>query len=315
MPGDVTAERGGARSRSRAARPHDDRRHGGAVGRARRGGVALFAVSSYDTDVLLVRDEHLDRASPRCARRARGRLDCRGDGARPRPRRQRRAAPPHPRHRQPVAGVGAGARRAARPSARSSRSTCPASANRRRSTAARADAPSALAGAVVAFLDELGLGARRTSRATRSAAGSRSSSPKRGRTALGLRAVARRASGTAGSTPTRSARCATRRRVARRLDAPARDALRRARRQGARRSAQLVAQAGRLPPDDAVGAARNLAAARAGSRRSTAMARAALHRRGGRCGAPVTIAWGEKDRLLLPRQAERARGRSRRRGT
>ena len=69
---------------------------------------------------------------------------------------------------------------------------------------------------------------------------------------------------------------------------------------------QLVARPGRLPVDAAVGAARNLG--RSPGWTPTLDAMAGAHFTGGAAvRTPATIAWGEKDRLLLPRQAGRAR--------
>ena len=70
--------------------------------------------------------------------------------------------------------------------------------------------------------------------------------------------------------------------------------------------AQLVGHPGRLPTEAAVAAARNLARSPGWKPTLEALGRGSF------TGAsevrpPVTIAWGEKDRLLLPRQAERAR--------
>ena len=70
--------------------------------------------------------------------------------------------------------------------------------------------------------------------------------------------------------------------------------------------AQLVVHGDRLAPDEATGALRNLAASPGWE--ATLDAISGEHfRGGGEVAAPVTIAWSEKDRLLLPRQAERAR--------
>jgi pimeloyl-ACP methyl ester carboxylesterase len=69
---------------------------------------------------------------------------------------------------------------------------------------------------------------------------------------------------------------------------------------------QLVARPDRLPVDAAVAAARNLG--RSPGWKPTLEALGSGHFTGGAdVKPPVTIAWGEKDRLLLPRQAERAR--------
>jgi pimeloyl-ACP methyl ester carboxylesterase len=70
--------------------------------------------------------------------------------------------------------------------------------------------------------------------------------------------------------------------------------------------AQLVARPERIPDDAAVGAARNLG--RSPGWKPTLDAMKRVHFTGAtEVRPPVTIAWGEKDRLLLPRQAERAR--------
>jgi pimeloyl-ACP methyl ester carboxylesterase len=69
---------------------------------------------------------------------------------------------------------------------------------------------------------------------------------------------------------------------------------------------QLVARPDKLPVDAAVAAARNLGRSPGWKPTLDAMGRA--HFTGGEAvRPPATVAWGEKDRLLLPRQAERAR--------
>ena len=70
--------------------------------------------------------------------------------------------------------------------------------------------------------------------------------------------------------------------------------------------AQLTARGDRMPVQDCAAALRNLAACT-----GWAPTLRAMHARtfdgGERVPPPVTIAWAEKDHLLLPRQAERAR--------
>ncbi len=69
---------------------------------------------------------------------------------------------------------------------------------------------------------------------------------------------------------------------------------------------QLVGDPDRLPADAAVAAGRNLA--RSPGWQATLDAMGSRHFTGGvEVQPPVTVAWGAKDRLLLPRQAERAR--------
>jgi pimeloyl-ACP methyl ester carboxylesterase len=69
---------------------------------------------------------------------------------------------------------------------------------------------------------------------------------------------------------------------------------------------QLVAKPGRWPAEKAVAATRSLARSPGWQPTLDAMSRA--HFTGGSAvRQPATVAWGEKDRLLLPRQAERAR--------
>ena len=71
---------------------------------------------------------------------------------------------------------------------------------------------------------------------------------------------------------------------------------------------QLVARPGRRPTDAAVAAARNLGRSPGWKTTLDAMSGRGVHFRGGAAvRPPATVAWGEKDRLLLPRQAERAR--------
>ena len=69
---------------------------------------------------------------------------------------------------------------------------------------------------------------------------------------------------------------------------------------------QVVARPVRLPPADAAPAFRNLAACSGWDATLDAMGKREFSDPE-LVQAPVTIAWGEKDRLLLPRQAERAR--------
>jgi pimeloyl-ACP methyl ester carboxylesterase len=69
---------------------------------------------------------------------------------------------------------------------------------------------------------------------------------------------------------------------------------------------QLVARPSRLPVDAAVRAARNLARSPGWRPTLDALGRSTFSG-GSDVQGPVTIAWGEKDRLLLPRQAARAR--------
>ena len=69
--------------------------------------------------------------------------------------------------------------------------------------------------------------------------------------------------------------------------------------------AQFVARPGWLPVDAAVRSARNLA--RCPGWEATLDGMGGRFTGAGAVEPPVTIAWGEKDRLLLPRQAERAR--------
>lgn len=71
---------------------------------------------------------------------------------------------------------------------------------------------------------------------------------------------------------------------------------------------QLVAHPSRMPSDVAAAATRNLARSPGWGPTLAAMGGRDVHFRGGAdVKPPATIAWGEKDRLLLPRQAERAR--------
>ena len=70
--------------------------------------------------------------------------------------------------------------------------------------------------------------------------------------------------------------------------------------------AQLVGHPDRLPADAAVGAGRNLARSPGWGPTLAALARTRFSG-GEQVRGPVTVAWAEKDRLLLPRQAERAR--------
>ena len=71
---------------------------------------------------------------------------------------------------------------------------------------------------------------------------------------------------------------------------------------------QLVARPDRLPAEAAVASARNLGRSPGWKPTLAAMSGRDVHFTGGvDVRPPATIAWGEKDRLLLPRQAERAR--------
>ena len=71
---------------------------------------------------------------------------------------------------------------------------------------------------------------------------------------------------------------------------------------------QLVAHPGRMPAEAAVAATRNLGRSPGWEPTLAAMGGRDVHFRGGAAvRQPATVAWGEKDRLLLPRQAERAR--------
>jgi pimeloyl-ACP methyl ester carboxylesterase len=70
--------------------------------------------------------------------------------------------------------------------------------------------------------------------------------------------------------------------------------------------AQMAARPERMPPEDAARALRNLAESPGWD--ATLAAMGATHFMGADAvRGPVTIAWSEKDRLLLPRQARRAR--------
>ena len=69
---------------------------------------------------------------------------------------------------------------------------------------------------------------------------------------------------------------------------------------------QLVAHPERMPVAAAAGSMRNLAASPGWKATLDALARGRFEG-GDAVRGPVTIAWGEKDRLLLPRQAVRAR--------
>jgi pimeloyl-ACP methyl ester carboxylesterase len=70
--------------------------------------------------------------------------------------------------------------------------------------------------------------------------------------------------------------------------------------------AQFVARGDRLTPEEANASGRNLALCPGWSRTLRAMA-ARQFTGGDEVRGPVTVAWAEKDRLLLPRQADRAR--------
>lgn len=71
-------------------------------------------------------------------------------------------------------------------------------------------------------------------------------------------------------------------------------------------NAQLMAHADRLTPQEAAGALQNLAASPGWKVTLDAMGKRTFTG-GADVRGPVTIAWGQKDRLLVPRQAERAR--------
>lgn len=71
-------------------------------------------------------------------------------------------------------------------------------------------------------------------------------------------------------------------------------------------NAQLVAHADRMTPQQAAGALRNLASSPGWKVTLDAMGKRRFEG-GAEVRGPVTVAWGEKDRLLVPRQAERAR--------
>jgi pimeloyl-ACP methyl ester carboxylesterase len=68
---------------------------------------------------------------------------------------------------------------------------------------------------------------------------------------------------------------------------------------------RLVAHPGSVPADDVAGSIRALADS-VGFDRTLRATTDRSFRHGRALGVPVTIAWGEKDRLLLPRQAKRA---------
>ena len=70
--------------------------------------------------------------------------------------------------------------------------------------------------------------------------------------------------------------------------------------------AQLTAHGERMPADATAAALRNLAGCSGWDATLRAM-HARTFEGGDEVPPPVTIAWAEKDRLLLPRQAERAR--------
>jgi pimeloyl-ACP methyl ester carboxylesterase len=93
-------------------------------------------------------------------------------------------------------------------------------------------------------------------------------------------------------------------RLARRI-APAADRLMRSRAARAAALAQFVAHPTRLSPADAAASLRDLAGAPWFD--ATLPTLRAAHFHGGEdITVPVTVAWGDKDRLLLPRQALRA---------
>lgn len=68
---------------------------------------------------------------------------------------------------------------------------------------------------------------------------------------------------------------------------------------------QLAARPWRMPRDAALGAARNLARS-PGFEPTLQASMVGRFERGAQLSVPVTIAWGQRDRLLLPRQARRA---------
>jgi pimeloyl-ACP methyl ester carboxylesterase len=72
-------------------------------------------------------------------------------------------------------------------------------------------------------------------------------------------------------------------------------------------SAQLVARPWRLTPAESIGGTRNLARSRAAVHAATEGYRHWRFVPAGHLPCPVTIAWAQRDRLLLPRQADRAR--------
>jgi pimeloyl-ACP methyl ester carboxylesterase len=163
--------------------------------------------------------------------------------------------------------------------------------------------PQALAGAVAAFMDELGW---ETAHVAGNSLG--------GWITLELSKLGRTRSGCCLSpagfaegwelryavTSLRNAQALVARLDARLESVLARDVLKKA------FLAQLVAHPSRMPTEAAVGATRNLA--RCPGWRATLDALARGRFSGGEdVRTPMTIAWGEKDRLLLPRQAERAR--------
>ncbi len=70
---------------------------------------------------------------------------------------------------------------------------------------------------------------------------------------------------------------------------------------------QMVAKPRRIPPHDAAESARALANAPWFDETLEALAYPERFVGGEHISVPVTIAWGERDRLLLPRQARRAK--------
>jgi pimeloyl-ACP methyl ester carboxylesterase len=71
-------------------------------------------------------------------------------------------------------------------------------------------------------------------------------------------------------------------------------------------SSQMMARPWQMPADDAVEGGRNLARC-PGWQAALDGSHMWRFRNGHELRCPVTIAWGERDRLLIPRQAERAR--------
>ena len=147
-------------------------------------------------------------------------------------------------------------------------------------------------------------GAARTRRATRWAAASRSRWPARA-TARSACVLSPAGFGNMREGATR-ARVLSSLAASRRAARPARGAACATARRGARsRSGHLVARPWRIPPDEAAGALRNLA--RSPGFEATLEA-IEDHRSAGRTpSCPVTVAWGEKDRLLLYSRQSAAR--------
>jgi pimeloyl-ACP methyl ester carboxylesterase len=78
---------------------------------------------------------------------------------------------------------------------------------------------------------------------------------------------------------------------------------------GVRRAAlaQMTAHGERMPAEEAAAAMRNLAASPGFEATLDAMSQRHFTGASAVTGVPVTVAWAERDRLLLPRQAARAR--------